>query len=74
MAFAMEDMGSYISSLCSIEWNYNMVGNGTNDGVVPYISQAMPNSRTVTKLNVSHPEETSQGIDIRTQLDLMTGR
>ncbi|HEY4130694.1 MAG TPA: hypothetical protein VGM50_08750 [Gemmatimonadaceae bacterium] len=74
MAFATENMGSFISDFCSIEWNYNVVGDGLNDGVVPYISQAMPNARSVTKLDVSHPDVTSQGIEIRNQLDLMAGR
>jgi len=74
MAGAMEDMGFLLYNFCPIDWNYNIVGSGSNDGVVPWGNQVMPSSRTVTLLNVSHTEETSQASTIRNQLDIMTNR
>jgi hypothetical protein len=74
MAAAMDDMGFFLYDFCPIDWNYNIVGSGSNDAIVPYQSQAMPGSTTQTLLYKAHNEETSQATTIRGALDQMTNR
>jgi pimeloyl-ACP methyl ester carboxylesterase len=74
MAAAMQDMGFFLYDFCPIDWNYNIVGSGSNDGIVPWTSQAMPGSNTVQLLFVAHNEETSQATTILGVLDHMTNR
>jgi hypothetical protein len=74
MASGLEDMGFFLNDFCPIDWNYNIVGSGSNDGIVPWGNQSMPNSQTTTLLNISHPQETAQASAILTQLNSMTGR
>ncbi len=74
MAAAIDDMGFFLYDFCPIDWNYNIVGSGSNDAIVPYQSQTMPGSTTLTLLYKAHSEETSQATTIRGALDQMTNR
>lgn len=74
MAAAMDDMGFFLYDFCPIDWNYNIVGSPSNDAIVPFESQAMPGSSTLSLVGAAHNEETSQATTIRGALDTMTGR
>jgi pimeloyl-ACP methyl ester carboxylesterase len=74
MAGAMDDMGFFLQQFCAIDWNYDFVGGGANDGIVPWLNQVMPSSSTVSLLYRSHAEETNQSSAILGALNSMTGR
>jgi hypothetical protein len=74
MAGAMDDMGFFLYDFCPIDWNYNIVGSASNDGIVPFENQVMPASTTQTLFFKAHNEETSQADFIRAALDQMTNR
>lgn len=74
MAAAMDDMGFFLYDFCPIDWNYNIVGSASNDGIVPWTNQVMPGSNTLTLLYKAHNEETTQGSTILGALNQMTGR
>jgi hypothetical protein len=74
VASAMDDMSFFLYNFCPIEWNYNIVGSGSNDEIIRYSSQAMPGSKTFTLLFESHTEEASQATTILGALNTMTSR
>ncbi|HEY4218862.1 MAG TPA: alpha/beta hydrolase [Gemmatimonadaceae bacterium] len=72
MAGSMEDMGFFFQQFCAIDWNYDFVGGGANDGIVPWSNQVMPSSSALTLLYKSHAEETKQATTILGALNSMT--